>query len=68
MKSNEKPQTRKQRRIEKKRMRAMARNHGRMPASLTEALDGDSSLPLDEVAKKLMKTTIFLTMSCFLAF
>ena len=52
MKSNEKPQTRKQRRIEKKRMRAMARNHGRMPASLTEALDGDSSLPLDEVAKK----------------
>ena len=50
--SNEAPLTRKQRRIEKKRMKAMARNHGRMPASLTEALDGDSSLPLEEVAKK----------------
>jgi hypothetical protein len=50
--SNEAPLTRKQRRIEKKRMKAMARNHGRMPASLTEALDGDNSLPLEEVAKK----------------
>ena len=50
--SNEAPITRKQHRIEKKRMKAMARNHGRMPASLTEALDGDNSLPLEEVAKK----------------
>ena len=30
----------------------MAGNHGRMPASLSDALTGDGSLPLDDVAKE----------------
>ena len=51
MASNEKPKTRKQRRIERKRAKAMAGNQGSMPASLSDALVGDDSLPLDAAAK-----------------
>jgi hypothetical protein len=52
MASNELPLTRKQRRMDRKRAKAMAANHGRMPASLSDALVGDDSLPLDAVAKE----------------
>jgi hypothetical protein len=52
MTSNELPLTRKQRRMDRKRAKAMAANHGRMPASLSDALVGDDSLPLDAVAKE----------------
>ena len=52
MASNELPLTRKQRRIDRKRAKAMAANHGRMPASLSDALVGDDSLPLDAAAKE----------------
>ena len=52
MSLNEKPKSRKQRRIERKRAKAMAGNHGRMPASLSDALVGDDSLPLDAAAKE----------------
>ena len=41
MTSNELPLTRKQRRMDRKRAKAMAANHGRMPASLSDALVGD---------------------------
>jgi hypothetical protein len=50
--SNELPLTRKQRRMDRKRAKAMAANHGRMPASLSDALVGDDSLPLDAAAKE----------------
>ena len=49
---NERPLTRKQRRMDRKRAKAMAANHGRMPASLSDALVGDDSLPLDATAKE----------------
>ena len=52
MASNELPLTRKQRRVDRKRAKAMAANHGRMPASLSDALVGDDSLPLDAAAKE----------------
>ena len=52
MTSNEMPLTRKQRRMDRKRAKAMAANHGRMPASLSDALVGDDSLPLDAAAKE----------------
>lgn len=52
MASNELPLTRKQRRMDRKRAKAMAANHGRMPASLSDALVGDDSLPLDAAAKE----------------
>ena len=52
MASNEVPLTRKQRRVDRKRAKAMAANHGRMPASLSDALVGDDSLPLDAAAKE----------------
>ena len=52
MTSNELPLTRKQRRMDRKRAKAMAANHGRMPASLSDALVGDDSLPLDAAAKE----------------
>ena len=32
--------------------KALEKNHGRMPASLSDALGGDESLPLDSVAKE----------------
>ena len=44
--------TRKQRKIERKRAKAMAGNHGRIPATLSDALVGDDSLPLDATAKE----------------
>lgn len=49
---NKQPMTRKQRRIQRKRAKAMAANHGRIPASLSDALVGDDSLPLDAAAKE----------------
>jgi hypothetical protein len=49
---NKQPITRKQRRIQRKRAKAMAANHGRIPASLSDALVGDDSLPLDAAAKE----------------
>tara|TARA_B110000003_G_scaffold189510_1_gene188299 strand:+ start:3357 stop:4277 length:921 start_codon:yes stop_codon:yes gene_type:complete len=52
MASNDKPMTRKQRKIERKRAKAMAGNHGRIPATLSDALVGDDSLPLDATAKE----------------
>jgi hypothetical protein len=52
MMSNEKPLTRKQRRVARKEAKMMAGNHGRMPASLADALTGDDSLPLDDLAKE----------------
>ena len=52
MTANELPLTRKQRRMDRKRAKAMAANHGRMPASLSDALVGDDSLPLDAAAKE----------------
>lgn len=52
MASSELPLTRKQRRMDRKRAKAMAANHGRMPASLSDALVGDDSLPLDAAAKE----------------
>lgn len=52
MTSSELPLTRKQRRMDRKRAKAMAANHGRMPASLSDALVGDDSLPLDAAAKE----------------
>jgi hypothetical protein len=50
--SNEQPMTRKMQRSERKRAKAMAGNHGRMPATLSDALVGDDSLPLDAAAKE----------------
>ncbi|MDE0856955.1 MAG: hypothetical protein OSA38_00085 [Candidatus Poseidoniaceae archaeon] len=52
MASNEQTLTRKQRRNDRKRAKAMAANHGRMPATLSDALVGDDSLPLDAAAKE----------------
>ena len=52
MASSELPLTRKQRRMDRKRAKAMAATHGRMPASLSDALVGDDSLPLDAAAKE----------------
>lgn len=49
---NKQPMTRKKRRIQRKRAKAMAANHGRIPASLSDALVGDDSLPLDAAAKE----------------
>ena len=51
MASNEQQTTRKARRTDRKRAKAMAANHGRMPATLSDALVGDDSLPLDAAAK-----------------
>ncbi len=52
MTTNKQRQSRKERRIQRRREKAMAKNHGRMPSTLSEALDGDDSLPLDPVAKE----------------
>ena len=52
METNEQPLTRKERRVQRKRAKIMAANHGRMPASLSDALVGDDSLPLDAAAKE----------------
>ena len=50
--SNEKVLSRKERRAERRLQKALEKNHGRMPASLSDALGGDESLPLDSVAKE----------------
>jgi len=50
--ANEKILSRKERRAERRLQKALEKNHGRMPASLSDALGGDESLPLDSVAKE----------------
>ena len=50
--ANEKVLSRKERRAERRLQKALEQNHGRMPASLSDALGGDESLPLDSVAKE----------------
>ena len=50
--ANEKVLSRKERRAERRLQKALEKNHGRMPASLSAALGGDESLPLDSVAKE----------------
>ena len=50
--ANEKVLSRKERRAERRLQKALETNHGRMPASLSDALGGDESLPLDSVAKE----------------
>ena len=52
METNEQPLTRKERRVQRKQAKIMDANHGRMPASLSDALVGDDSLPLDAAAKE----------------
>ena len=52
MSLNNAPLSRKERRMERKRAKLMSQNHGRMPATLSDALTGDKSLPLDDVAKE----------------
>ena len=47
MTSSEPLLTRKQRRDKRRLEKALAKNHGRMPASLSDALGGGDSLPLD---------------------
>ncbi|MDA0648995.1 MAG: hypothetical protein O3B00_03875 [archaeon] len=44
--------SRKEKRILRKQRKEMSRNHGRMPATLSDALSGDQSLPLDPKAKE----------------
>ena len=64
MTSIEQPMTRKQRRAERKRAKIMAGNHGRMPASLSDALTGDGSLPLDDLAKEYWFVDVFTNSLC----
>ena len=52
MAANDKVLSRKERRAERRLQKALAKNHGRMPASLSDALGGDDSLPLDLEAKE----------------
>ena len=51
MKSND-GLSRKEQRAQRRLTKALAKNHGRMPASLSDALSGDDSLPLDSEAKE----------------
>ena len=44
--------SRKEQRAQRRLTKALAKNHGRMPASLSDALSGDDSLPLDSEAKE----------------
>jgi len=39
-------------RMERRRRKMMSGNHGRMPATLIEAMSGDEALPLDDIAKE----------------
>ncbi|MGB2363217.1 MAG: DUF6999 family protein, partial [Candidatus Poseidoniaceae archaeon] len=39
-------------RMDRRRRKAMARNHGKMPASILDAMAGDEAMPLDPVAKE----------------
>ena len=52
MNLNDIPLTRKERKAQRKRAKLMSQNHGRMPATLSDALTGDKSLPLDDQAKE----------------
>ena len=52
MTSSEPTLSRKERRAQRRLEKALAKNHGRMPASLSDALGGDDSLPLDSEAKE----------------
>ncbi len=52
MSLNERPLSRKEQRMQRKRAKMMSGNHGRMPATLSDALTGDKSLPLDDEAKE----------------
>jgi len=52
MTSSEAPLSRKERKAQRRLEKALKKNHGRMPASLSDALSGDDSLPLDSAAKE----------------
>ena len=52
MTSSEPTLSRKERRAKRRLEKALAKNHGRMPATLSDALSGDDSLPLDFEAKE----------------
>ena len=52
MAASDKILSRKERRAERRLKKALSKNHGRMPASLSDALGGDDSLPLDLEAKE----------------
>ena len=52
MTSSEATLSRKERKAQRRLEKALKKNHGRMPASLSDALSGDDSLPLDSAAKE----------------
>jgi len=52
MTSTEVTLSRKERKAQRRLEKALQKNHGRMPASLSDALSGDDSLPLDTAAKE----------------
>ena len=52
MTSTEATLSRKERKAQHRLEKALQKNHGRMPASLSDALSGDDSLPLDTAAKE----------------
>ncbi|MDA8842919.1 hypothetical protein N9O19_01230 [Euryarchaeota archaeon] len=52
MTSTEITLSRKERKAQRRLEKALQKNHGRMPASLSDALSGDDSLPLDSAAKE----------------
>jgi len=52
MTSTEATLSRKERKAQRRLEKALQKNHGRMPASLSDALSGDDSLPLDTAAKE----------------
>ncbi|MDC0655571.1 hypothetical protein OAP41_01590 [Candidatus Poseidoniaceae archaeon] len=52
MTSTEITLSRKERKAQRRLEKALQKNHGRMPASLSDALCGDDSLPLDSAAKE----------------
>ena len=52
MASSKSTLSRKEQRAQRRLTKALAKNHGRMPASLSDALSGDDSLPLDSEAKE----------------
>ena len=66
MNLNDVPLTRKERKAQRKRAKLMSQNHGRMPATLSDALTGDQSLPLDDQAKEYwLRTSRILFESLF---
>ena len=52
MTSTEVTLSRKERKAQRRLEKALQKNHGRMPASLSDALSGDDSLPFDTAAKE----------------